>query len=104
MEKIYWSLSSQQDLENIAEYISQDSPFYAVDFVEKIIQAVDKLMDYPQLGREVPEFKQGKIRELIFHNYRIVYKLDEDAIYIITVCHGSMDIIQKHKKEKWNIS
>lgn len=104
MEKIYWSVSSQKDLENIAEYISQDSPFYAVDFVEKIILGVDKLMDYPKLGREVPEFKQEEIRELIFHNYRVVYKLNGDTIYIITVCHGSMDILKKSKKENWNIS
>ena len=46
------------DLENIRDYISKDSINYAVRFVEKIITNVDKLINFPQLGRIVPEFEK----------------------------------------------
>ena len=104
MGEIHWSITANKSLEEIAEYIARDSPFYAVNFVERILQYTEKLVEFPKLGRVVPEFKNEYIRELVFHNYRIVYKVTKDSIFIVSVCHGSMDIITKSKKEKWEIS
>lgn len=104
MGKIYWSLIANQDLEEIADFIAKDSPFYAINFVEKVLQYVERLTDFPELGRIVPEFNQENIRELIFHNYRIVYKLENDNIFIVSVSHGSMNILRKSRREKWEIS
>ena len=61
---------ARQNLEEIASYIAVDSPFYAVNFAERILQYIEKLTDFPKLGRVVTEFKNEDIRELIFHNYR----------------------------------
>lgn len=87
--KIEWSPKSIKNLEEIAEYISQDSPLYAPVFIQKIINSVERLIDFPLSGRIVPEFNKDSIREIIFHNYRIVYRLKESYIEIVLVTHGS---------------
>jgi len=77
IEKIIWSIKAIENLEDIANYISKNSPFYAPVFIQKIINSVDMLTDFPFAGRKVPEFNNDKIREIIFHNYRIVIELIE---------------------------
>lgn len=87
--KIEWSPSSINNLEKIAEFIAQNSPLYAPVFIRKIINSVERLKDFPLSGRIVPEFNSPNLREIIFHNYRIVYRLKEDIIEIVLVTHGS---------------
>jgi len=90
--KIFWTLPSINDLESIRDYIARDSEVYAINFVEKIIMAVEKLSLLPELGRMVLEADDPNVRELIFQNYRIIYRIHEKAIQIIAVIHGARDI------------
>ena len=83
------------DLENIAEYIAIDSEYYAADFVKRIIEQVEKLEKFPLLGRKVPEENNQYLREIIYHNYRLVYKLVDDKIYITIISHGSFDLAER---------
>lgn len=87
--KIRWSLNSVNNLEEIAEFISEGSPYYAPVFIQKIIQSVDRLTDFPFSGRIVPEYENENIREIIFHNYRIIYKINNKFIDISDVIHSS---------------
>ena len=87
--KIQWSPKSLKNLEEIAEYISQNSPLYAPVFVRKIVNSVERLRDFPLSGRIVPEFNNESIREIIFHNYRVVYRTKEETIEIVLVTHGA---------------
>jgi len=89
IEKIIWSTNSANNLEEIAEYISINSPFYAPIFIQKILNSVERLIDFPNSGRIVPEFSNEKIREIIFHSYRIVYKVEINFIEIVLVTHGA---------------
>jgi plasmid stabilization system protein ParE len=44
---------------------------------------------YPESGRVVPELNRPTVRELIRGSYRIVYRLEPDAVRILTVVHAS---------------
>ena len=90
--KIIWSNPAISDLENIKNYIAKDSSHYASIFIEKIIEAVDKLYKFPLIGRIVPEFKNQNVREIIYQHYRIIYKVDKEAAFILTVVHGGRDL------------
>lgn len=79
----------QRGNEEITEFISQNSPLYAPAFVQKIISSVERLADFPLSGRIVPEFNNKDIREIIFHNYRIVYRLKDNKVEIALVTHGA---------------
>lgn len=83
MGQIRWTLTAQADLKNIGDYIAKDSSHYAVEFVDRVIQHVEKLTQFPRKGRVVPEFEDENIRELIFHNYRIVYAKERRGLYVL---------------------
>lgn len=89
IEKIIWSHKSIKNLEEIAEYISINSPLYAPVFIQKIINSVERLKEFPKSGRIVPEFNNKNIREVIFHNYRIVYRIRNNYVEIVLVTHGA---------------
>ena len=89
MAQVRWTPQAADDLELIADFISQDSPHYASLFVLDILQAVDRLIDFPQSGRVVPEINDPIIREVLFGDYRIIYRLRQNLVEILTVFHGS---------------
>ncbi|MEA3241692.1 MAG: type II toxin-antitoxin system RelE/ParE family toxin [Pseudomonadota bacterium] len=72
----------------IAEYIAKDKPTVALDWVDKIFQKVDILKSSPELGRVVAEIRRKDVRELIFGNYRVIYRVEKTSISIFTVRHG----------------
>jgi addiction module RelE/StbE family toxin len=101
--KIVWTKPAIQDLENIQAYIAKDSEYYASRFVERIIETVEQLENFPKIGRFVPEAQDETIREILFHQYRIMYQLKNDKrILLLTIVHGSRDLTQR-KPRPWNI-
>ena len=44
--RISWADPAQVDLENIREYISKDSEYYALQLIEKIFEAVENLQTF----------------------------------------------------------
>jgi len=90
MVAIIWIDQAIEDIDYIAEYISQASMKYAAATVNKIFQRAEILKTYPQAGRMVPETNNNSIRELIEGNYRIIYEIiSEERIEILTVHHSA---------------
>lgn len=93
MVTLRWTPQAIDDLEAIFQYISKDSRPTAKLFVEKIYYRVDQLQNFPLSGRAVPEIENKNIRELIYKNYRLVYKvIDNEHIHILTVFHSSKNL------------
>jgi toxin ParE1/3/4 len=90
--KIEWTDPSISDLAAIRDYIALDSEENAIRFIGRLIESVEKISDFPQMGRRVPEAGDETIREIIFSGYRIVYRLNPGLIQIISVLHGSRDL------------
>ena len=88
---IEWTDPALDDMDNIREYISKDSTFYAKQFIERIFSYVENLSAQPKLGRIVPEEDRNDIRELIYRDYRIIYLLTSDCIKVLSVIHGTRD-------------
>ena len=96
MVKIIWTQRSLTDLKSIVEYISKDSVKYASLTLERIIDVTKYIESNPRIGRMVPEIgKNDKLREIIFGNYRIIYKITSTSIvYILTVHHSAKKLRQ----------
>ena len=86
--KIILSPRSKNQLAEFAEYIANDKPNAAQKWLEKIFSEVEKLENFPMSGRKVPELMQDNYRELLIGNYRIIYKLEKDKIFILSVRHS----------------
>ena len=86
--KIRWTHESLDQLIEIEDYISKDSPARAIHFVDQLIEHAESLSEKPRMGRVVPELANPDIRELIFKKYRIVYRLEKNYIEVLTVFEG----------------
>jgi addiction module RelE/StbE family toxin len=85
VNQIAWSPRALRDLESIREYTAQDSHLYAELVVQRIVASVERLSTFPQSGRVVPGVGQKHIREVIRPPFRIVYRVGESEIGIVTV-------------------
>ncbi len=86
---IRWSVTASNDLEAIHEFIARDSAYYAAQVCADIVDAVDGLAGFPERGRVVPEVPHAGFREVIVGSYRVVYRLGEEAVEVVTVFHGA---------------
>ena len=89
MTEIIWSPRSLRDVESIRDYIAQDSPRIAALVVSRIINTVERLKVFPESGRKVTERNDPQIREVISAPYRIVYRLRDGSVEIVTVFRAS---------------
>jgi len=96
--KLVWSEPALADIESIRDYIRRDSEFYASRFINRIIEAVETLVELPARGRLVPEADDPNTRELLFQNYRIMYRLESERIIILAIVHAARDWTQKELK------
>ena len=94
-KKIVWTDSSVIDLQFIYDYIANDAETYAPVFISEIIEKVEGIPDFPEIGRIVPEMNRDEIREIIFNNYRIIYKIKMDRIEILTIIHQRKKILSE---------
>lgn len=90
--KVTWTEVAWSDLEEAANYITKDSPHYAAAFVREARDATRSLTYLADRGRVVPEFDNPSIRELFVRNYRIIYQVTEQTVYIIGFIHGARDL------------
>jgi len=47
-----------------------------MSFGYELISQTDRLKEFPELGRIVPEYRNADIREIVFRPYRIVYRVN----------------------------
>jgi plasmid stabilization system protein ParE len=65
--------------------VARDSEHYANLLVERIVAAIDRLEFFPLSGRVVPEVGDESLREVVYGNYRIVYRVKPELVEIVTV-------------------
>ena len=89
--KIIWSEQARDDLQAIVLFIAEDNPPVAESFGFRLMSKVDVLAQFPKFGRVVPEENDEKVREIIVHPYRIIYKVlaEKEIIAIARVWHGA---------------
>ena len=88
--KLVFTKEAVDRLEEIEIFISMDSPNRAIEFVSHLIQKAESILQNPGSGRVVPEILNPDIREIIVQKYRIVYRIKQDLIEIITVFEGNI--------------
>ena len=83
--KIIWSPLSIERITEIAQYIANDNPTAADNWIKEIFLSVEQLETFPKSGKVVTEVKNDAVRELIYWNYRIIYLIESEQISILTV-------------------
>jgi len=86
--KIIWTREALNKLMEIENFIAQDSPQRAEEFVDYLIERSEILNNNEKIGRIVPELSSDSIRELLIKTYRLVYRIEKSEIIILTVFEG----------------
>ena len=86
--QVVWLKSALNNLDEIAEYISQENPQAASQVVDLIVEQVNQLTAQPALGRS------GRVvgtRELVVSNthYLVPYRIKNNQVEVLRVFHTS---------------
>lgn len=89
MASILWTETAQSDLIEIYKFISEKSLSQADSVIDSIIERAQILEHFPEIGKPVKELPKKDYRELLAKNHRIIYRIEEGNIYILTVHHSA---------------
>ena len=98
MKKTYeveWSKISEKDLVAIIEYIADDNPSRAYEVFQEVKRKASTLRSLPERGRIVPELQDQGItqyRELVIPPWRIIYRISERKVYVLSVLDSRRNI------------
>ena len=86
--RILWLRKALRNLDEEGAYLAQQSPQAARLFVETVNSSVNRLAEYPAMGR--PGRVAGT-RELVLPDfpYRIPYRIRDNAVEVLRIFHAS---------------
>jgi len=84
--RVQWSPRALEQAETAFDYVAEDRPQAAQDWLLGLFELVDLLLQFPEQGRTVPEAGRDDLREVIYEErHRIVYRVEPDWIRILLV-------------------
>lgn len=91
-KRVIWTATALQDLEAIYDFIGEDAPLAAQNQIDKILDRESQLMNYPESGQIQPlKNIKKEYRYLVEGNYKIVYHIWKEIIYVDTVFDTRQD-------------
>ena len=83
--------TAEDDLEEIWNYIAMDSINNAINFINQIEERIYSLEQFPVREPLIPENKiiGGKYRHLMHGEYRVIYKVFHNDVFVMRIIHGS---------------
>ena len=90
--RLTWSPLASEQVDDAVAYIAADDPAAALQWLERLLERVGALSQYPDSGRVVPELQREDIREVIVVPYRVIYRRTVEAVEILAIRHGSREL------------
>jgi toxin ParE1/3/4 len=82
---------AERDVEEIWNYIADDSPGNATAFIMRLEDQIDTLEQHPERCLLIPENEQlgTSYRHLLQGAYRTIFRISGKTVYILRIIHGS---------------
>ena len=93
--KVAWSYVALGNLIEANKYISSENPEVARKGINDISDTGNKIKEFPEKGRIVPEIRRKNVREVFYFEYRIIYRIETRRIFILTVRHMKQRLKKK---------
>lgn len=90
------------DLHEIKSYIAEDSIDAATKVVKEIIEKIESLAEFPEIGTMLM-YKirlKSKYRYVICNQYLIFYIYEDDIVSIQRILHGKRDYMKLLQEQK----
>ncbi|NJO03053.1 MAG: type II toxin-antitoxin system RelE/ParE family toxin [Bacteroidia bacterium] len=89
MAEVILTRVARQDLIDIEDYVSEQSPSRTQALINKLLDRITILETLPQAGPKIPELDNDELRQLVEGSYRILYRIaSEETIYILRFLHN----------------
>lgn len=93
--EVLWTQTARDDLEEIVSFIAADNLIAALSVLDRIEKRAALLVVQPERGRVVPELREEGIRqyrELLERLWRIIYRVEQQIIFVLGVLDGRRDL------------
>jgi plasmid stabilization system protein ParE len=94
--KIFFSSVFEADFTGaVAGFAQEASPVLATRFESRVIEAYERIVKHPEIGRRRKDINRQNIRSFRvagFDNYLIFYQVRPDGIVFVRLLHGAMDL------------
>ncbi|MEW6174016.1 MAG: type II toxin-antitoxin system RelE/ParE family toxin [Bacillota bacterium] len=93
--EVTWANAAENDLTGIIEYIVGDDLSNALKVLKIIKEKASSLYHLPERGRIVPELQEHGVlqyRELIVPPWRIIYRISERTVYVLSVIDSRQNL------------
>lgn len=89
--QVVWSRRALGDLKALVQYIARDNRTVAKRFGNLVVSKVDEVIQFPRMGRMVPEYHEDGLREILIPPYRVIYEIDDrrQTIAVLRIWHGA---------------
>jgi len=88
---IKWTTSAERDIVKVYDFLARSNPKAAVQTVKLLIEGIEKIDAFPQLGIKLDDFKPREVRRIIIGEYEIRYELTKNAIFVLRLWHARED-------------
>jgi len=85
--RVIWSYVAVGNLIENSRYIAKENPDAARAVINDIYEAGNRIKEFPDKGRIVPEIGKSNVKEIFCRSYRIIYKIESRKTTILTVRH-----------------
>jgi len=82
---IIWSPLALERVNDHADDIAADQPAAAERWVDGLFASVERLKTFPESGRHSPDVRRSEIREIVYRDSLVVYRVETERIVILTV-------------------
>lgn len=72
-------------LKSIVQYIAEDKPKAALNFLANLDKNLHTLLESPYMYRQSIYFEEACYRDFVYKGYTIIYKIDFDTIFVIEI-------------------
>jgi toxin ParE1/3/4 len=96
-QRIVWTEPAKIRIKDILSFIAFDNRDAALRLGERILDGIDRLMEFPKSGRKLPELPRAPFRELVIRPCRVIHLVQESQIIILTILRTE----QLLKPELW---
>lgn len=93
--RVEWTETAAADLGEIIDHLALDNPGLALQVLREFRQRARTLESLPLRGRTVPELQAKGVtlyRELIRNPWRIIYRVTDAEVYVVTVCDSRRNL------------
>lgn len=90
--RLIFTSEARADLHSIGDIIAKENPLRALTFVEELEARCQVLLEMPLAYPLVTHRKERGIRRLVHDKYLIFYRVEADAVIILHVLAGRMNV------------